>query len=173
MITAETLNLVETTLDAKVEAHVVPETEAYPTSGSTFIRVSGDYTDIQFREQSVQFTVGFTVSCSIRTRDFLTQNKRIPYVTLLNLQERCFFIITQDLTLVSGLSAIAERISVSGRFTSSVLNTKVQNVYPDFFGSTDLSSTREAGYMLSQSYVSPKIIIPMECLAFPAPLTEA
>ena len=173
MITGPVLEVVENSLDEVVTAHIVPETEAYPTSGSTFIRVTGDYTDIQFREGSVQFVISFSVYCSIRTRDYLKQNKRLPYRTLLDLQEQCFFQITQDPTVITGLGAIADQLSISGRYTSTNLNTRVEKVYPDFFGSDDLSSPREAGYMLSQAYTSPRIIIPFQCITFPEPLALA
>jgi hypothetical protein len=171
MITYPVLSLVETQLDNAVQAHIVPEAQAYPTSGSTFIRVSGEHTSIQFTEDTVEFIITFSISCSIRTRDFLIQNKRKPYETLLNLQEQCFFLITQDQTLISQLYTIASQVSVIGRYESSMLNTRVQTVYPDFFNSDDYSSRREAGYVLMQAYKTPKIIIPFRCLAFPPPLT--
>jgi hypothetical protein len=170
MLTYPVLNLIETSLDAVVDAHIVPETKAYPTSGSTFIRVTGDYTDIQMREDSVRFIVGFSVLCSIRTRDFMIQNKRIPYEALLSLQEQCFFHILQDSTLFTGLYALTENISVTGRFSSTNLNTRVQAVWPDFFNSNDTSSQRESGYMLSQAYTSPELIVPFSCMIFPPPL---
>lgn len=170
MITDLVLDVIETSLDGIVTAHIVPETQAYPTSGSTFIRVTGDYTDIQFREDSVQFMVNFSVYCSIRTRDYLKQNKYLPYKTLINLQERCFLHIIQDISVITNLAAIAERVSISGRFASTNLNTRVEAVFPDFFGSDDISSPREAGYMLSQSYTSPRIIVPFQCLVLPSPL---
>lgn len=173
VLTGPVLNLIETSLDSVLTAHIVPETKAYPTSGSTFVRVTGDYTDIQLRENSVQFIVNFSVCCSIRTRDFLSQNKYLPYQTLLALQEQCFFHIMQDPTVITGLHSLAEQVSISGRYTSTNLNTRVQAVYPDFFGSTDMTSDREAGYILSQSYSSPRIIIPFQCVTFPDPFALA
>lgn len=168
MVTYEVIKLIEQSLDTVVEAHIVPETEAYPTSGSTFIRVSGENTDFQFMQDSIKVVITFTVSCSIRTRDYLTQNKYKPYEILLGLQEQCFFHIIQDTNLIASLFTIAEKMSVSGRFTSTNLNTRVQEVFPDFFGSEDLTSRREAGYMLSQSYTTPLLTIPFACLSLPA-----
>lgn len=168
MITYEVIKIIETSLDTILDAHIVPETEAYPTSGSTFIRVSGENTDFQFMEDSIKAVITFNVSCSIRTRDYLTQNKYKPYEILLDLQEKCFFHIIQDVSLISSLYSLAERMSVSGRFTSTNLRTSVQEVFPDFFGSEDLTSRREAGYMLSQTYSTPLITIPFACLSLPA-----
>lgn len=171
MITDLVIKEIETTLDEKFEAHVVPEDEAYPTSGSTFIRVSGDFTDIKMTEGNAVFQVAFSVSCSIRTRDFLKQNKYKPYFTLVDLQEQCFIHLTSSPELVGSIRTIASRVSVTGRFTSTSINTRVQTVGPNYYGSTDMSSRREAGYVLSQRYVSPKIHVPIACMTYPAELT--
>ena len=170
MITDLVIREVESTLDEKFEAHVVPEDEAYPTSGSTFIRVSGDFTDIKMKEGNALFQVSFVVACSIRTRDFLKQNKYAPYFALLDLQERCFIHLTSSPELIGKLTAIATGVSVTGRFTSTSINTRVQTVGPNYYGSTDMSSRREAGYVLSQRYLSPMIHIPVACLSYPSDL---
>ncbi len=173
MITDKVIQAIEASLDAKFTAHVVPEGEAYPTSGSTFIRVTGDYTDINMTEGNAIFTVLFSVMCSIRTRDFTKQTKRTPYYTLLDLQERVFLHLTSDLTLTNSLYAIADSIGVVGRFTSTKINTRVQALDPSFYGSTDYSSHRETGYLLSQSYFAPQLHIPVNCLTYPEPLASA
>jgi len=167
MITDLVLKEVEKSLDKRFKVHVVPEDSAYPTSGSTFIRVSGEFTDIKMTEGNVLFQASFSVSCSIRTRDFLKQNKKKPYYNLINLQESCFIHITSDASLTHKLNTIATGVSVTGRFTSSSINTRVQKVGPNFYGSTDMSSNREAGYVLTQRYLSPKIFIPLTCLSYP------
>ena len=168
MITYEVISIVEQSLDTILDAHISPESTAYPTSGSTFVRVSGENTDITFMQDSIKVIVYFTVTCSVRTRDYLVQNKYLPYKILLDLQEKSFFHIIQDVTLISSLYAIAERMSVTGRFTSTNMNTRIQEVFPDFFSSTDTTSTREAGFMISQTYSTPVITIPFECLSLPA-----
>lgn len=167
MITDLVIKEVEKSLDKKFKVHIVPEDEAYPTSGSTFIRVSGEFTDIKMTEGNVLFQVSFSVSCSIRTRDFLKQNKHKPYLSLINLQESCFLHITSDASLNSKLINISKGVSVTGRFTSNSINTRVQKVGPNFYGSKDMSSTREAGYVLTQRYLSPKIFVPLTCLSYP------
>lgn len=171
MITDLVIKEVESALDEKFDAHVVPEDEAYPTSGSTFIRVSGDFTDIKMNEGHAVFQVSFSVSCSIRTRDFLKQNKHKPYLTLIDLQEQCFIHLTSNAALIGSIRAVATEVSVTGRFTSSSINTRVQSVGPNYYGSTDMSSRREAGYVLSQRYVSPMIHVPFNCLSYPDKLT--
>ena len=50
MITYEVIEIIEKRLDEILEAHIVPEAEAYPTSGSTFVRVSGEHTEIAQHE---------------------------------------------------------------------------------------------------------------------------
>ena len=74
-------------------------------------------------------TVNFTVTCSIRTRDFLTQNKRKPYQTLLNLQERAYFYL---ISYFPGnlFMDLVEGSSVTGKFESDVLRTAVQILNP-------------------------------------------
>jgi hypothetical protein len=171
MITDLVIKEVEKSLAKKFsKVNVVPEDEAYPTSGSSFIRVSGEFTDIKMTEGAVIFQVSFSVSCSIRTRDFLKQNKHKPYYSLITLQESCFFHITSDTSLTSKLIDIATGISITGRFTSNSINTRVQKVGPNFYGSKDMSSTREAGYVLTQRYLSPKIFVPLTCLTYPSDL---
>ena len=128
MITDFVITEVEKSLDTKFNAHIVPEDSAYPTSGSTFIRVSGDFTDIKMTEGNVIFQIAFSVSCSIRTRDFLKQNKHKPYLTLINLQELCFLHLTSDQSLVAKIPTVADGVSVTGRFTSTSINTRVQKL---------------------------------------------
>ena len=173
MITDQVILAIEKSLDTTFDAHVVPEREAYPTSGYKFIRVSGTNTLIVINEGSIRFTVNFMVQCSIRTRDFLKQHKQTPYFELVDLQERCFLHLLTDQGVQTDLYGIAENISVIERVKSNSLNTTVQTVTPDFYGSDDFSSTREAGYLLTQHYSAPSLIVPMECLELPAPLNLA
>ena len=168
MITDVVLRAIEERLDTIVEANVVPEGEAYPTSGSKFYRVTGDHTDFVFKESSIVATVSFSVICSIRTRDYLKQKKDIPYVELLNMQESCFFHLITYGELENKLRETFSIISVNGRIQSEMMNTRVQNVFPIFFNSKDKSSDREAGYLISQSFHAPSITIPYTCLTLPS-----
>jgi hypothetical protein len=170
MISEKVIQFVEDALDEAFEAHIVPEEEAYPTSGSTFIRVTGSDTDISWTEESVIFVVDFTVLCSIRTRDFVKQNKYKPYKTLIDLQEQTFTHILTNITLRNQLYTLATGISVVGRFTSNRITTRVQKVDPSFYGSKDFSSDREAGYLLQQTYSSPELHIPIYCQTLPPEL---
>ena len=170
MISDKVIQFVEDALDEAFEAHIVPEEEAYPTSGSTFIRVTGADTDIAWTEESVIFVVSFSVLCSIRTRDFLTQNKETPYKALIDLQEQTFMHILTNVALRNQLQTLATGLSVVGRFTSNSLSTRIQKVDPSFYGSKDFSSDREAGYLLQQTYQSPELHIPIYCQTLPPEL---
>ena len=86
------------------------------------------------------------------------------------MQETCFFHLIVNQSINEALLDIADRTSLTGRMTSPHLNTRVQALTPDFYGSDDFSSDREAGYLLSQTYTSPNIVIPLNCFQLPEQL---
>jgi hypothetical protein len=172
MITDKVLTAIEATLDTTLDSHIVPEDEAFPTTGHTFIQVVGNNTKISYNENTVNFVINFSIVCSIRTRQYPTQRKRTPYLDLIDLQERTFFTLAFDKDLITALRTISDRASIVERFKSSNINTRVVTVGPTFFGSDDksINPRNEAGYKLEQYYTSPTITIPIRCLNLPSDL---
>lgn len=165
MITDKLIQAVETELDTKWDSHIVPEGEAYPTSGQFFMKVTGEATEIDFTEAMFKFKVVFQVTCSVRTRHYPVHAKRVPYLALIDLQEKAFLHLISSNDLLVAIKDIPGVSSTTGRITSTLLRTLPTVVGPSYFNSTDYdSSTREAGYTLTQSYSSPEIHMGLECL---------
>lgn len=164
MITDTFLTVLEESLDLYREVQIVPQNVAYPTSGNIFTRIWGEHTAIDILDTSIRFAIKFTVSCSIRTRDHMIQTKQIPYLQLIDLQEKYFFYLQSNQDVYSKLrERLPAGVNVHGRFLSQYLNTRVQETYPSFFNSEDESSRRESGFLLDQQYEAPIIEISPSC----------
>lgn len=172
MITDKVLLAAESVISSYVNVHVLGEDEAYPTSGYRFVKVIGNGTDIRRNQDNVIFVVTFSVICSLRTREYPTQEKRVPYLELIDLQEQIYFSLVYNDLFIVGLRNISPNIEPMGYVTSNRLNTRAVTVPPEFFGSVDNSAhpIREAGYKLEQYYKTPPLSIPVKCLSIPSDL---
>ena len=182
MITDFVITKLEEFLDNRdLESHIVPESNAYPTSGELFISIVGSDNDIVMTEDSIQISVHVTTRCSIRTGKWAEQRKGTPYLKLVNLQEQVFFAIMGSSGILTSrpdiiINGEPLNYTVHGRFHTGKMRTKPVPVKPDFWFSQDQvregdprrgipnnDSRRERGYLLEQTYRTPIISVPYDC----------
>jgi len=168
MLTADSILAVEKVLDKTFDAEVLPEHKAFPTSGSTFIRITGHRTEIQRNEQDVGFFIQLAIHTSIRTRTFNIKTRRTPYLELLNLSEKIYIKLLEDRSVRDYLLGLHPRLSFLTEYIAPhFLDTEPQGISPSFFGSDDYSSERKAGYAMTQYLDMPKMSLPIDCFELP------
>lgn len=176
MIADHLLNLIEKSLDQLTDVDVAPRDTAYPNRGEKFIRLSAVGVDMRRNEHNIRALVRFKVTSSIRTRKFPLQKEWMLYNELIDLSERTFYRIIRDEKLLFAVRTVfPPPFSVYENFSSQLLDLQVQEVYPDFYGSTDKpspSGRRVAGFKVEQVFESPVITIPIQCFEFDVPPQE-
>lgn len=163
MITSDIINLFETILDAKFQVKVLAEHAAFPTAGEFFVKMHMDFFNITASEQMVVLEPVLGINTIVRTRKNPIENRKDPYLELLDLTVAINFFILYHPTLKTQLAALIPGSSVSGLFTSEAIRCFPEEVGPEFFGSTDNTSIRKAGYILGQTIRLPLIHVNTPC----------
>lgn len=168
MIADKIIEILETELNTKTKVNLVPMDEAYPTSGTEFVRITGSTNSINFAEQTLNVVVGITVTTSVRLGKQSIKTRRNPYLELVNVAEIIYLhILTSDSVLSALRTQFPAPVSFNGRFTSSFLNLQAIAVYPEFYSSKQNADREISGFKLEQEFFSPTMNIPLSCSQLP------
>lgn len=163
MITSIAIEAAKTLLNQSIKVHVLGTDDVFPTAGKTFIRVYGVDTEIIRHEQYADFTVKLGITSYQRNREHPIQNKSIPYLELLNISEQIVFYLLVDQTIVNAIRQEHPTVGVFGVPRPYLLSTEPKGISPSVFGSSDLSSKREAGYSMTIYFTLPTVRVPIQC----------
>lgn len=172
MITEKLITLVEDRIKLKFPANVAPLDKAYPTSGETFIRVSGENTRIDLDESYVIVDATLDITCSSRIRKYGREHERIPYMTVIDYSERIYFWLLTYNNIRGDLLELFPQTSVTGRLECKYLRTKPEEVSAVYYDATENADRFPAGFKLTQSLLLPRLRIPLDCGQLPDYLME-
>lgn len=167
MLGSNLIRLFNTKVSEQFKIAILPEDKAFPTSGSTFVKSHLEYIHTIREDFQINIEISIGLEFSIRTRGNPIQNRSMPYETLIDLALGVSFYAMFNQELNVAILALIPGGSTTGLFYMDTTRLYPERVSPDYFGSEDFSSKRDAGYVLGTILRLPTIHIPAPCNTLP------
>jgi len=163
MITDVLIRLLEDRIKEKYEAYLVPFDKAYPTSGTTFIRLSPNGVVLSIDGERIVWEITVKITCSARIRTQPRQGEYNFHLDLIDTAEKIYLWVY---TYFAFKGAVLEKyplFSVDGRFESGYMELTPQPVYADFYDAQETHERKPAGMKIEQSILLPRVRMPTNC----------
>ena len=168
MLGSNLIRLFNEKISEQFKISILAEDKAFPTSGAIFIKSHLEYVKAERQDLQIDMYFSIGLEFSIRTRGNPIQNRSEPYATLVDLALGVSFYAMFNEELRLAIIELVPGGSTSGLFYMDTTRLYPQSVGPDYFGSEDYSSKRDAGYVLGTVLRLPVIHIPSQCNELPA-----
>lgn len=174
MFADKILRIIEDELKQKEKfSNIVPYDEVFPTSGETFLRLSGVNEKIEYGEQNIKVLLAFQLTCSKRIQTHQVQNRKDPYLELIHLSESAYTFICTSANIINNIrNEFQPPLSTYGNITSAYLNLMPQKLFPEDYYSTENAERGPVGMKLDQDFLAPVIEIPTQCGQLPESLSN-
>jgi hypothetical protein len=168
MITTALLRLVEGRINEKFESFLIPFDKAYPTSGRTFIRLSGSSLSLNLEGDVLKAELQIIATCSTRIRNTTVQKQDEPFCHIANIAESLYYWLLTDINIKGKIgAAIPGNAGIDGRFEVNYLDLRAVPVYADFYDAREVHERLPAGMKIDITMLMPRIWIPIQCGQFP------
>lgn len=168
MIADTLILLAEKSLDnllSEIGVDISPRDLAYPTSDKKFIRLAGTNDTVEVKDQSISFRVGLSITTSARIGSNSLQNEYVPYLEIIDIQERAVIhLVTNQLLITNLRSVLPSTIFIRGRFETSFIDLTPAPTLDNFYSSHGNGERSVKGLKLTQTILSPTIEVPFRCM---------